>query len=488
MVARELRSVNLLDDHAAAPSWRKDIWDLLLLTGPLFLSRVSFVVMKTTDSSMLGHVGTRYLDAAALSDLWTSSTGVLAQSYAAGVFCSNAYGAGNKKLVGIWVQVAWAVLLPICALVMGLWCLTGLVLRALGNGEQVSSDANYFAMVLMCCLPVRVIFSQLGIFFSAQKILKPSATCSTFGMLANLAIGLPVVFGIPFTSFKGFGFTACPWVTTMVEYMMLALSILWFCGHKQLHRECWAELSIKNVTKDRVRSYLGQYVPQTLSLASDFWRVAAIGAIADSMDEHNVGVWNTGYRICWISLTFCGSLAGAMGIKLGNALGKGDARLAQREAKVGMTLCVSAVGLLALIIVCIPRYCGMLFSSDPVLLDLFEESRFAFALFVGLMNLAVVLEKIPTMVGRSSITFWMGVVGSWVGQVPGAYFCTHYWRKDLYGLYAGSAAGYALLCALLAIACVTLDWTKLAEEARRRAEVAPVREERQATCEEGNED
>merc|ERR1712232_704875 len=177
-----------------------------------------------------------------------------------------------------------------------------------------------------------------------------------------------------------------------------------------------------------------------------------------------------------------------MGITLGIALGKGDPIMAKHQAKVGMSLCIAVVVLLTLVIVCIPRYCGMIFSNSPEMLDLFEESRFGFAAFVGLMNLAVVLEKIPTLVGRSSITFWMGVVGSWVGQVPGAFLCTRLWRYDLYGLYAGSAAGYGLLCLLLAIVCLRLDWTQLAEEARRRSEAAPIREERQVTSEVGEED
>lgn len=47
-----------------------------------------------------GHVGTRYLSASAVSDLWTQSTGVFIQGRVLGVFCGQAIGAGNKKLAG----------------------------------------------------------------------------------------------------------------------------------------------------------------------------------------------------------------------------------------------------------------------------------------------------------------------------------------------------------------------------------------------------
>ena len=56
-----------------------ELADLLGLTAAFFVSSVSWVAMKSTDTAILGHVGTRYLDATALSDLYTMSTGVFVQ-------------------------------------------------------------------------------------------------------------------------------------------------------------------------------------------------------------------------------------------------------------------------------------------------------------------------------------------------------------------------------------------------------------------------
>ena len=51
-----------------------ELADLLGLTAAFFVSSVSWVAMKSTDTAILGHVGTRYLDATALSDLYTMCT------------------------------------------------------------------------------------------------------------------------------------------------------------------------------------------------------------------------------------------------------------------------------------------------------------------------------------------------------------------------------------------------------------------------------
>merc|ERR1719453_777965 len=91
-----------------------------------------------------------------------------------------------------------------------------------------------------------------------------------------------------------------------------------------------------------------------------------------------------------------------------------------------------------------------------------------------MMNLAVVIEKIPVVMGRTSTVFYAGLVGSWVGQVPLVLICTKFWRDDLVGLYTGVALGYLLLVLLLSVAIVLIDWDQVVEEARVRSEATTM--------------
>eukprot|EP00929_Paragymnodinium_shiwhaense_P111760 TRINITY_DN80048_c0_g1_i1.p1 TRINITY_DN80048_c0_g1~~TRINITY_DN80048_c0_g1_i1.p1 ORF type:complete len:515 (+),score=102.74 TRINITY_DN80048_c0_g1_i1:188-1732(+) len=453
--------------------------DLLKLSLPIFITSVSFVAMKATDTALLGHTGKEYLEAVALGDLWTSSTGVFIQSRAVSTFCTQSFGAGEKMAVGIWLQVAYAVLAVVCIAVFTSWCFTGTVLRALGKDEKLVDDAQYFSLVLAVCMPVRIAFSQLSTFFSSQRIMRPGVVCASSGMIFNFLFGFMFVLGFPFPGLK-LGFAACPWVTTGCEYMQLF--VLWyvFCYKKRLHEECWPGWSSSAVTWERVRMYLGQYIPSALSLGSDFWRVAVIGWIASSLGDINVAVWNASYRICWIVLTFLGAVGGAMTIKLGQALGQGDTRHVRRLIVVSVAAATLVVGVLVLAVAMFPRQIASIFSDDDVVLDLFEEVRFPLAAFVLFMNLSVVLEKIPTSAGYASTGFYAGLVGSWVGQVPCVFLFTKYWRDDLVGLYWGTTAGYALLVVILLVAIMRIDWEDAAEAARQRAEAArssPTRRE-----------
>lgn len=66
-------SASSVDDTTTTTDKQESLWhdakDTLLLGIPIFLSMLSWVGMKTTDSALLGHVSADALSAAALSDL-----------------------------------------------------------------------------------------------------------------------------------------------------------------------------------------------------------------------------------------------------------------------------------------------------------------------------------------------------------------------------------------------------------------------------------
>ena len=352
---------------------------------------------------------------------------------------------------------------------------TGLALGAFGvKSASLKADAAYYAWVLMACIPARVGFSQLTQFFSAQKLTRPSYTTAPVAMVLNLVLGLVLVLGVPFLGFKGYGFKACPAVTSAVEFFQLCLLVYLFCYRERLMDACtptqgWRDWSM--VTSARCATYAKLYVPAALSIASDFWRVAAIGAVAATLSKDDLGVFNASYRIMWITLTFIGSLGGAISTKLAIRLGADDAPGAKRGVLVGLALALAVLLALAVVVFTIPRSLGKIFTDDPKLLDTFEHIRLPLATTVFFMNSAVLFERIPMAMGRTRAVFVMGVLGSWAGQVPGVVLCVKYWKRDLMAVYTGVSLGYALLTLLLGGLVLSTDFAKYAKEALDRSEV-----------------
>lgn len=459
--------------------YAKVLCSLVPLVPAIFIGRVGWVGMKVTDTALLGHVGAHALTSSALSDLWTSATGVLIQGRVLNIFVGNAIGAGSPKVAGEWLQLSLAVQACIALPVMGLWALTGPVLSLFHEEPSLVNDAWYFSLVLMAAIPARVLSSAATQFLSAQRIVKPFAFAALAGLAVNLAVGLVLVLGIPsFLGVRPMGFPACPIVTTAVEWWQLGLLLLWTFVHK-LHRAAWPEggcagWSARHITCSRVREYLRLYVPAALSIASDFWRMSLVGALAATLSPLDLAVFTASYRIMWLSLTLTGSLSGAIGILLSQHLGAGRIATAKRAMLVGLGIAAAILcGVGALIATSgSARAIASIFSAEPSVLDAFASARLTLALATVLMNLAVVLEGLLMTTGRTRAVLLVGLAGSWLGQVPAVFLLLRLWQRTLSAVYLGVSFGYGLLCVLLATTLCRLDWEAVAAEAAARARPA----------------
>jgi Na+-driven multidrug efflux pump len=368
------------------------------------------------------------------------------------------------------LQVSYVVLAIIAIFVVVAWLLTEQVWVAFGSDPVIAKGAGYYSSVLALGIPGVIAFSQISQFFSAQRIMRPEVQTASIGLLLNLLLGLIFVLGFPIPDFHGFGFVACPIVTTTIVYAQMVFLYVVYIHFGRLHETCWAGWNWKEITKDRIRTYSNLYFPSAFGMASDFWRVAVIGAVAAKLGEEEVAVFNTSYRIMWIVLIMVNAVSGAAGIKIAMRLGNLDARGAKQAGDVG-------IGLSALILLCIffavlsnTRLLGRIFTEDENFLSLFEEARWPFALTLCLMNLSVAIERVPYSMGRTTEVFWMGLLASWGVQVPGVVVLTNYWRDDLVGLYWGMTLGYFVLCILYAWITFTCDWEHYAIMARQRSE------------------
>jgi len=448
----------------------KEAMDTIGLAVPIFLARVSFVGMKATDTALLGHVSSEALSASALSDLWTMCTGVLVRGGILRILCTQAIGAGNPKLCGIYLQISYLVLSIISIFVIASWFLTEKIWLAFGEYEKICNDAGYYAKVLSLSIPAQIAFGQLSQFFSSQRIMYPEVTTATVALGMNLILGLVLVLGVSVPSFNGYGFSACPIVTSAVVYIQFIFFWLKYCYNEELHKECWTGWSWKEITKSRVKTFSELYFPATLSLASDFWRMAAIGTIAAKLGEDEVGLFNMSYRIIWIVLTLIIAVGSAASIKIGTKLGKRDPNGARQSAYIGIFISLMILLALSIFLSFHIRLFGKIFTDDIIFLDLLDECKWPFIATLFFMNLSVAIEYVPISMGRTKEVFWMGFVASWFGQVPGVYFLTMYWQFNLYGLYTGVAIGYVMLVILYSIITLRSDWKKYSEIAIERSE------------------
>eukprot|EP00571_Detonula_confervacea_P015579 CAMPEP_0172308306 /NCGR_PEP_ID=MMETSP1058-20130122/8944_1 /TAXON_ID=83371 /ORGANISM="Detonula confervacea, Strain CCMP 353" /LENGTH=509 /DNA_ID=CAMNT_0013020691 /DNA_START=118 /DNA_END=1647 /DNA_ORIENTATION=- len=470
-------------NKATMPTILEDAIDTFHLAIPMFISRVSYVGMKTTDTALLGRMSGKALSAGALSDLWTMCTAILIQGRVLSILVGQSIGANNPQLAVVYLRISFLILGILSIGVMISFSYTEQVWLWLGQPEDIAKDAGYYSFVFIFAIPARLGFAQLSQFLSAQRIMKPEVSASLMALLCNLVLGVALVLGIPFTEFDGWGFKACPVVTVVVLWFQCSfLFFYWLkygdttsavkdlkssAGHKQ-----WISSLTEGITITRIRTFSALYFPAALALGSDFFRMGLIGAIAANIGEREVGLFNASYRILWITLIFVGSLSGAAGIKIGMRLGSGHAAAARQAAAVGIGLALGFLLLLSAIVYFNIRLFGKLFTDDESYLDLFEECRWPFTCVIFFMSLSVGLETIPLSMGQTGNVFYAGFAAGWLGQVPGVLLLIRFWRRDLYALYTGVAIGYGVLVIIYGWLAYSSDYRKYSDMARKRTEVS----------------
>lgn len=462
-----------------------DAIDTLHLAAPIFISRVSFTGMKTTDTALLGRVSGEALSAAALSDLWTMCTGVFIQGRAVGILVGQCTGANNHSLALVYLRISYIILGLISIGVIISWTYTEQIWIVLGQSRDIAKDAGYYSNAFIFSIPAQLAFRQMSQFLSAQRIMRPEVTTSMVALGFNLLLGSIFVLGFPIPGFDGLGFKACPIVTVVVVWIQS--TVLWTFFRDILKKDSsfsasqhngaskkhdYIALTIDGITLDRIRTFSALYFPAAFSLASDFWRMGLIGAIAATLGEREVGLFNASYRILWITLIFVGAISSASGVKIGLKLGSGHSAEARQAGFVGISLVMVCLLVLAMLVYYNTRLFGRIFTDDESYLDLFEDCRVPFTATLFFMNLAVGVEAIPISMGRAGSVFYCGLLASWLGQVPGVLLLTRYWRNDLYALYSGIAAGYFMLVFLYTYLVLSSDWKKYSEIARKRVEVS----------------
>lgn len=343
-------------------------------------------------------------------------TAMLVAGRSVDILVGGAVGAGNPKLAGVYLQVSYLVLSFVAVLVVICWNLTEYIWVGFGSDPVIAKMAGYYSSVLSLSIPGQLLFSQLSQFFSAQRIMYPEVNASTLALLCNLVFGLIFVLGIPFPDWYGFGFEACPVVTTACVYIQI-FSMWYISIHRQrLHEKAWDGWSYADMTWQRIKTFSNLYFPAALGIASDFWRVAVIGTMAARLGEVEVAVFNTSYRIMWIVLVVVIALSSAAGISMTQRLGGLDHVGAKQAGHVGVsmsTLVCLAIGFLVWLNV---RSFGRIFTNDEEFLELFEEARTPFTVTLVLMNVSIALERIPYSMGRTTEVFWMGLIASWGGE------------------------------------------------------------------------
>jgi len=435
--------------------------------------------MEFVSIAILGHYGTQYLSGASLALAWTESTRVLLTSGAVGTLCSQAYGAGNLQLVGIWFQIALVVgFLVSVPVALGNF-LTETVLQPFGYEEAQLELAQRFATLITVGVVPQMVFERFFRYLQAINVVMPTMLTLLGTVCVYAAIAVPLVFGA--FGWRGLGFDGAPLAVSFSAWLEVGLLWLLACRLGRKHESTWPGWRcLQEVTWPRVRQYLRLYVPNVLQAGSECWRFQLLSAFAGLIGEVELSAHIIGFRVIFIGYicVFALSMAGTQ--RVGSALGANRPAVAKHSCWVGATFavcCALAVGAL------ITKYreaFARIFTTDPELIAVCTLLAPKIAVAQLFMTLGDYFNPMLNTQGRPNASLTSSFISSWLGHVPICYILTFQIYKDetpsqrISWLWVGVCIGYFAQCSLAVLFVACSDWPKLAQSARQVNEVRDI--------------
>jgi len=420
----------------------------LWLAGPLIVGQLTNFGMNFVDTVMAGRLGTIDLGAIAVgSSVWAAGfLFVLGVLLAVSAAVSRLDGAGETDKVGEFVrQALWLGL----ALSVSLWAYArsgGWVMRVMEVEPAVTGVAMAYLKAISWGAPALVGMLVLRFFSEGTGKTGPTMYVGVLGILCNIPLNAVLMFGL--LGFPKMGAVGAGWATTIVFWLQFMAMALWviYRPHYQpyalMRRFSWPDRrEISALVRLGLPIGIMVFLEGGLFVASALL-IGTLGAVP--VAAHQVAM-NYAGLVFMVPV----GLAGAITVRVGNALGREDPMGARRAGRIGIGMAMCFAIFSAVVILVFPETIVSLYTQEAEVFELAVSLLFFAALFQLADGLQVAAAGALRGYKDTQRPMVYSVIAYWlVGMSLGAYL-TFGQGMGPKGMWMGIIAGLTVAAVLL---------------------------------------
>ncbi|HEX8402342.1 MAG TPA: MATE family efflux transporter [Allosphingosinicella sp.] len=453
----------MLRRTSSPPAWRVEAWATLLLAYPMVLTNLAQSLIHATDIVLLGRVGPEALAAAALGvnlyifclifgmGLMTAAAPMIARER--GARPHSVRDVRRTVRQGMWTAVLIA--LPMWAL---LWN-TKAILILLGQDPALAEGAQSFVRHLMWALLPAFLYLVLRNFLAALERPLWALVVAVAAVVFNAMVNTCLIFGVeaiglPPLGLVGAGIGSA--FTVALEFLGIALVVT---RHPRFRRyRLFGRFWRADWPRFREFWRLGLPIAVTLTLEVGVFNAAVflMGLIGtESLAAHQIAI-----QIAALSFMVPMGLAQAVTVRVGHALGRGDAAGIARAGWTSFIMGVGFMSCMALLLWFMPRSLVSIFldTADPRNAPVIALA----VVFLGLAALFQIADGAQAVgagmlrgLHDTTIPMYYALFGYWVigmGTAVGLGFGLGW---EGVGIWSGLAAGLAAVAVMMLV-----RWTR----------------------------
>lgn len=423
---------------------------LAALAVPIVVTQVGTMTMTVVDMVMVGSVGRDALAAAALGSVWTMGTLVLGMGLVLGVdpILTQAHGAGDGRVVGLVLQRGLVVAALASVPIALLWLATGSALTLAGQDPALASMAHDYVLMQLPSVPGFLGFTVLRSYLQGRSIVAPAMWVTLYANVLNALLNGWLIFGglgLPALGLRGAG------VATGVTRALMLVALAWWVWRAGLQRGAWTPWSRAALAPAGLLEIVRFGLPVGVQLGLEMWAFQVATLLAGLLGEAELAAHTIVLNLA--SLAFMVPLGVAMAAvtRVGNLIGAGDRRGAQRAAWVALGVGAGVMAVSALTLVTLRELLPRAYNDDPVVLALTAALlpiAGAFQIFDGVQ---VVGGGILRGMGRTRPAALFNLLGYYGLALPVAWWLAFEAGMGVAGIWWGLTLGLLVVAALLLV-------------------------------------
>ncbi|XP_078367531.1 multidrug and toxin extrusion protein 2-like [Oculina patagonica] len=450
-----------------------EIKGLFTLAWPTVLAYFFYHLVAMISLFFAGRVGEVELAAGTLAISFINVTGpsiYIGLGSALETLSSQAFGAKNFRMVGVVLQRGVWILGITCILTWALWINTELLLLTVHQKKNVAYLTQEFVLI---CLPASIgnfLFLLLQRYLQTQGIVKPILYVGLVSNGVQIAINALMMFVFNL-GLRGVAFSWA--LSTMTMFLLMFAYMKAF----KLHKQTWP-----GWTTDSLLDW-GQFIKLGVSgmvmLCIEWWSFELGAFLAGTFGEVQWGTYGIIFQ--WAAFLFMIPLgiSVAAGVRVGNALGAGNAQAAKKTVKVALLLVVCIELVVFAVFFGLQETTGRLFTDNSDVLSLYKKTIRLMSAFFFFDGIKGACSGIVRGSGRQTIGVVFNFISYCCFGLPLGISLMFLVFDDVTGLWIGLFCGTLLQAFLYVTMLWRTDWEKQGKLAQQRTGVKSVKDQ---TC------
>ncbi|KAK4752761.1 hypothetical protein SAY87_021559 [Trapa incisa] len=438
----------------------KRLWKL---AGPAIFTSICQYSLGALTQTFAGLVGEIELAAVSVENSVIAGLAfgvMLGMGSALETLCGQAYGAGRLRMLGIYMQRSWVILLTTACVLVPIYVFAPPILELIGETTEISEAAGKFAIWMLPQL------FAYALNFPIQKFLQAQRKVMVMAWISAGVLVFHAIFSWLFILKLGWGLVGAAIMLNTSWWLIIIGQLLYIFITKS--DGAWSGFSWLAFAD--LYGFVKLSLASAVMLCLEFWYLMILVVITGRLPNPLIPV--DAISICmniqgWDAMIALGFNA-AISVRVSNELGAGNARLA-RIAVVVVSVTSVSIGVICMCVVFATRdiFPYLFTSSDAVAA---ETTKLAILLGITVLlnSLQPVLSGVAVGAGWQSLVAYINIGCYYIVGLPAGILLGFTFGFGVMGIWSGMIGGICLQTLILIVVTSITNWKREAEEAGDR--------------------